>query len=82
MNASQRLQVMVYNFRDCVEGHLHNHAIRAFHFNAWLGERLRRLHASHDAADAAAVMRNNFDIVLAIERLERGESFRNFHFYP
>lgn len=71
---------MVNNFRDCVEGHLHNHAVGSFHFNAWFGERLRRLHASHDAANAIAILRNYFNVVLAIERLERGESFRNFHF--
>lgn len=73
---------MVNDFRDRVKRHFDDDAVGALYLNAGLGQSLRRLHTADDTANAVSILRNNFDIVFAVKRLERGKSLRNFHFSP
>jgi hypothetical protein len=70
---------VVYDFYDVGEGDFDDFAVGAFHFDAWFGERLRRLHAADYAAHAAAVIRDNLYVVFAVKRLKSCERFCNFH---
>ena len=71
---------MVYDFHNVGEGYLDDFAVGTFHLDAGLGERLRRFHAADDAAHAAAILCNDFDIVQAVKGLEGCEGFCDFHF--
>lgn len=70
---------MVNNFDDVEERNLDDFAVGTFDFDAGRGERLRRFHTADDAAHAAAVLRNDFNIILAVKRLEGCEGFSYFH---
>lgn len=72
---------MVYDFDDVGEGDFNNLAVGTLHLDAGLGESLRRLHTTDDAAHAAAVLRDDFNIVMPIKRFEGGESFGDFHLF-
>ncbi len=70
---------MVFDFGDRRERNLHDLAIGAFDLDARSRQCLCGLHTANDAPNAIAVNRDDFDIVLAVERLEGRESFGYFH---
>ena len=70
---------MVYNLGDSIKGNFDDDAVGPFDLHARACQRLSSLHAADDAAHAAAVLRNHFNIVFAIEGLESRESFCDFH---
>ena len=73
---------MVFDFRDGWKGDLHKVAVRAFDLYAWRRQGLGRFHAAHRSSYSPAIERNDLDIVLAVERLECRQCFRNFHVHP
>lgn len=58
--------------------YFHNLAVIALYLNAWLCKRLRHLHAANCSANAIAITGYDLDVVLAVKRMERGQSFGNF----
>jgi hypothetical protein len=70
---------VVNDLADGCERDFDDLAVGAFHLDAWDGERLCHLHAADDAAHALAVGRDDFNVVLAVERPEGCEGFGDFH---
>lgn len=70
---------MIDNFDNSLKRDFDNFTVSAFDFNGRTGQGLRRFHASHRTAHALTVFSDKFDIVLIVERLQRRESFGNFH---
>src|SRR5205085_7040863 len=72
-------RVMVNDLRDDGEGNFNQLAVWALDLDARECERLRLLEAADNAAHARARLGHDLDVVLAVERLERRESFGHFH---
>lgn len=71
-------RIVVNDFDDVGERNFDEFAA-AFDFDARFSKRLRCFHAADDAARARAVFGDDLDIIFAVERLECGESFGDFH---
>src|SRR2546422_3799226 len=74
-------QIMIFDFSNGGKGDFDDFAIRAFHFDAWSGERLGGFHAADDTPHALPIHRYNLHISFAVERLQGRKGFTDFHVY-
>jgi hypothetical protein len=70
---------VIYDFSDGLERNLDYFASRALDLDAWRGQRLSRLHAANDAANACSVCRYDLHVVHPVERAQGCEGFGYFH---
>lgn len=70
---------MIDDLYDRGKWYLYHLAIGTLDFHTGRGQRLRSLHAAHDAAHPVPVPRNDLNIAFAVERLKRRQSFGDFH---
>src|SRR5207253_6937535 len=71
--------IVIDDFGNRRERDLHDLAIGAFDLDARRRQRLRGLHAAHDATDPVAGLRNDLNVSLAVQRPKRRQSTGDFH---
>ena len=73
---------MVSDFLDQGKRDLHYLTVSTFNFDAGGGKSLRRFKTSNGAPESVSILGNDFNIVLAIERLKCRQSLADFHPHP
>lgn len=72
------LAIVILDLRDGGERYFDDFPIRAFHLYAGCCERLSGFHAANDSPHPLSIHHHDFDVVLAVERLQGSECFGNF----
>ncbi len=67
--AAKSLAIVIFDFSNVGKRNFNEFTVRALYLDAGSGECLGRFHATHDAADTAAINHDDLYIIFAVEGL-------------